>query len=157
MAGYFGICDILKIGCFLQNPKIHENCKSEFGPFWPISISNHCQRQTVWDKWMKPIVKYLLGTEFLQEKSLRSKYLPSQEKRVWTSLVVENQKLAADGSRRPWLVVCSRISIFPNWKDKNKNIYFQPVFNCQWLNQFVFHNNDKIRVCHTNGVIWFHY
>ena len=56
-------------------------------------------------------------------------------------------------SRRPWLVVCSRISIFPNWKDKNKNISFQPVFICQWLNQFVFHNNDKIRVCHTNGVL----
>ena len=47
---------------------------------------------------MKPIVNDLLGTEFLQEKSLRSKYLPSQEKRLWTSLAVENQKFAADGS-----------------------------------------------------------
>ena len=47
---------------------------------------------------MKPIVKYLLGTEFLQEKSLRSKYLPNQEKRLWTSLAVKNQKFAADGS-----------------------------------------------------------
>ena len=47
---------------------------------------------------MKPIVNDLSGTEFLQEKSLRSKYLPSPEKRLWTSLAVENQKIAADGS-----------------------------------------------------------
>ena len=47
---------------------------------------------------MKPILNGLLGTQFLQGKSPRSKYLPSQEKRLWTSLAVENQKFAADGS-----------------------------------------------------------
>ena len=47
---------------------------------------------------MKPIVNDLLGTEFLPEKGLGSKYLPSPEKRLWTSLAVKNQKFAADGS-----------------------------------------------------------
>ena len=46
---------------------------------------------------MKPISNDLLGTQVLQEKSPRSILLPSQEKKQWTSMAVENQKFAAHG------------------------------------------------------------
>ena len=69
LVGYFRNCDILKIGCFWQNPKIHENWRCQNWLFWPFSISNLCHRQTIRDRSMKPIANNSLGSQFLQEKS----------------------------------------------------------------------------------------
>ena len=95
LVGYFRNCDILKIGCFWQNPKIHENWRCQNWLFWPFSISNLCHRQTIRDRPMKPNANDSLGSQFLQEKSPRWKYKPIFEKTPWPNLAVQNSKFAA--------------------------------------------------------------
>ena len=94
MVGYFRNYDILKIGCFWQNPKIHENWRFENWLFWPFSISNLCHRQTIRDRSMKPIANNSLGSQFLQEKSPMWKYQPIFERTPWPNLAVQNSKFA---------------------------------------------------------------
>ena len=109
MVGYFRNCDILKIGCFWQNPKIHENWRFENWLFWPFSISNLCHRQTIRDRSMKPIANNSLGSQFLQEKSPMWKYQPIFERTPWPNLAVQNSKFAVHDCPG-WRCLCHWIS-----------------------------------------------
>ena len=63
--------------------------------FWPISISNLCHSQTIRDRCMKPSSNNPLTSQFLQGKSSRLIYLPTQEKYLWSLLAVRILKFAA--------------------------------------------------------------
>ena len=115
MVGYFRNYDILKIGCFWQNPKIHENWRFENWLFWPFSISNLCHRQTIRDRSMKPIANNSLGSQFLQEKSPMWKYQPIFERTPWPYLAVQNSKFAVHDCPG-WRCLCLNLKVStPFW------------------------------------------
>ena len=93
--GTLGSVAFWKWGVFGKNQKNHEICIFQIWLFWPISISNLCHSQTIRDRCMKPSSNNPLTCQFLQRKSCGWKYLPNQEKNLWTLLAVRNLKFAA--------------------------------------------------------------